>query len=195
MTTAAEYENIIKSMIAYIICEGIDDKQLLKTVLPEISLNQVEIVVGGGISSVKSIARSLVVRSQTPVAIIVDADSTVPELVQIRIRETTEIIESVSVSTPVKVMLFVPEIEAIFFQDLQLLARLLGYSPSQDELSLAVSQPRKVLQQLLAKSEKVHNRTEIINQLAEENINNLRDFPTIQELIKFLQSVREPVKV
>ena len=63
-------------MIAYIICEGIDDKQLLKAVLPEISLNQVEIVVGGGISSVKSIARSLVVRRQTPVAIVVDSGST-----------------------------------------------------------------------------------------------------------------------
>lgn len=182
-------------MIAYIICEGIDDKQLLKAVLPEISLNQVEIVVGGGISSVKSIARSLVVRRQTPVAIVVDSGSTVPELVQMRIRETTEIIESVSVNTPVKVMFFVPEIEAIFFQDLQLLARLLGYTPSQDELDLSALQPRKVLQQLLAKSEKVRNRTEIINQLAEENINNLRDFPTIQELIKFLQSVREPVNV
>jgi hypothetical protein len=182
-------------MIAYIICEGVDDKQLLKIVLPEISLNQVEIVVGGGISSVKSIARSLVVRRQTPVAIVVDSDSTVPELVQMRIRETTEIVESVSVNTPVKVMLFVPELEAIFFQDLQLLSKLLGYAPSQDELSLAASQPRKVLAQLLAKSDKVRNRTEIINQLAEENINNLRDFSTIQELIEFLQSVREPANV
>jgi len=160
-------------MIAYIICEGIDDKQLLKAVLPEISLNQVEIVVGGGISSVKSM----------------------PELVQMRIRETTEIIESVSVNTPVKVMLFVPELEAIFFQDLQLLSKLLGYAPSQDELSLAASRPRKVLAQLLAKSDKVRNRSEIINQLAEENINNLRDFPTIQELIEFLHSVREPANV
>jgi hypothetical protein len=182
-------------MIAYIICEGIDDKQLLKAILPEISLNQVEIVVGGGISSVKSIARSLVVRRQTPVAIVVDSDSTVPELVQMRIRETTEIIESVSVNTPVKVMLFVPELEAIFFQDLQLLSKLLGYAPSQDELSLAASRPRKVLAQLLAKSDKVRNRSEIINQLAEENINNLRDFPTIQELIEFLHSVREPANV
>jgi hypothetical protein len=112
-----------------------------------------------------------------------------------RIRETTEIIESVSVNTPVKVMLFVPELEAIFFQDLQLLSKLLGYAPSQDELSLAASRPRKVLAQLLAKSDKVQNRTEIINQLAEENINNLRDFPTIQELIEFLHSVREPANV
>jgi hypothetical protein len=41
----------------------------------------------------------------------------------------------------------------------------------------------------------VRNRSEIINQLAEENINNLRDFPTIQELIEFLHSVREPANV
>jgi hypothetical protein len=52
-----------------------------------------------------------------------------------------------------------------------------------------------VLAQLLAKSDKVRNRSEIINQLAEENINNLRDFPTIQELIEFLHSVREPANV
>ncbi|MEY3302991.1 MAG: hypothetical protein ACK5RE_04970 [Pseudanabaena sp.] len=180
-------------MIAYIICEGTADKQLLKTVLPAASLNQVEIVVGGGISSVKSIARSLVVRRQTPVVIVVDSDSIVPELVQMRIREITEIVESVSVNTPVKVMLFVPEIEVLLFQDLHLLTRLLGYSPSQADLNLAVVQPRKVLEKLLTQSEKVHSLNEILDLLANENINNLRDFPTIQELIKFLQSVREPV--
>ncbi|MEA5485453.1 MULTISPECIES: hypothetical protein [Pseudanabaena] len=182
-------------MIAYIICEGIDDKRILQTLLPEASLNQVEIVVGGGISSVKSIARSLVVRRQTPVVIVVDSDSTVPELVKMRIGEITDIVESVSVNTPVKVVLFVPEIEIIFFRDPLLLSRLLGYDPSQEELNLAILQPRKVLEQLLAKSEKVCDRSQIINQIANENINYLRNDPAIQELIDFLQSVNKLVKV
>ncbi|CAN1212379.1 DUF4276 domain-containing protein [Tumidithrix helvetica PCC 7403] len=182
-------------MIAYIICEGAYDNQLLKAVLPPQLLKQVEVVSAGGISSVKSLARSLVVRRQAPVAIVVDADSTVPELIQMQIRDITEIVESVSVNTPVKAILFVPEMEAIFFQDPELLERLLGYRPSQDLLGLAVSQPRKALEQMLAQSEKVHNQSQLIDQLAHENLEILRNAPVIQELIHFLESVREPVKV
>ena len=181
-------------MIAYIICEGLSDTQILQSILPKQLLKEVEVVAAGGISSVKSLARSLVVRRQVPVAIVVDADSTVPELVQMQTNSITQIVESVSVNTPVKVILFVPEMEAIFFQDPQLLSRLLGYSPSQDELTLAISQPAKVLKQLITKSEKVNDLTQFINKLSDENIDTLRNTSAIQELIYFLQAVCEPIE-
>ena len=197
-TTGLPHYREESSMIAYIICEGRFDTQILQTILPKQLLEEVEFVVAGGISSVKSLARSIVVRRQVPVAIVVDADSTVPEIVQMRTNSITEIVESVSVNTPVKVILYIPTIEAIFFQDHQLLSRLLGYSPSQDELTLAVSEPKKILKQLIAKSEKVNDLTQFINQfinkLSDEEIDNLRNASVIQELISFLQAVREPIE-
>ncbi|MEE3717588.1 hypothetical protein V2H45_12560 [Tumidithrix elongata RA019] len=182
-------------MIAYVICDSVYGKQLLKTILPKRSLNQVEVVSTTGISSVKSLARSLVVLRQVPVFIVVDADSTIPELNQQYSKDIAEIVESVSVNTPVKVFLFVPEMESIFFQDIHLLSRLLGYSPSQDELDRAVTQPRKVLEHLISRSEVVRDKSEAIDRLANENLEILQSAPVIQELIHFLESVREPVKV
>jgi hypothetical protein len=182
-------------MIAYIVSEGLFDAQLLKGVLPGELLENVEIVPAGGVSAAKSLARSLLVRRQVPVAIVVDADSVAPDLVQERIKNIEEIVESVSVNTPVKVILAVPELEIIFFQDSLLLSHLLGYVPSQDILNLAAFQPRKALEQLLSQSEKYHSRSQIVNQLANEDIEILRKAPVIQEVIHFLQSVREPAKV
>jgi 5S rRNA maturation endonuclease (ribonuclease M5) len=182
-------------MNAYIICEGPVDTELLKTILPAKFLHHVGIVSAGGISSVKSLARSIVVRRQAPVAIVVDADSTIPELNRQYAKDIAEIVESVSVNTPVKVFLFVPEMEALFFQDILLLSRLLGYSPSQAELDRAVTQPGKVLEELISRSEVIHHRSEAIACLAHENLEILQSTPIIQELIHFLESVRELTNV
>jgi hypothetical protein len=46
-------------MTAYLVCEGDRDAQLLKRVSPEEILNNVEIIPAGGLSAVKSLARSL----------------------------------------------------------------------------------------------------------------------------------------
>jgi hypothetical protein len=181
-------------MITYIVCEGLADAQLLNFVLPKKLQNDVEVVAAGGLSAVKSLARSLVVRRQVPVAIVVDADSVVPEAVEDRRKNIEEIVKSVAGNTPVKVIVAVPEMEVIFFQDTSFLSRLLGYSPPQDVLDLAVFQPRKALEQLLSQSEKIHNRSQIINQLANEDTEIFRKTPFIQEIIHFLESVRETAR-
>jgi hypothetical protein len=181
-------------MIAYIVCEGIFDAQLLKRVLPQELLDNVEVVSAGGISAVKSLARSLIVRRQVPVAIVVDAD-VAPDLVQERLKNIEEIVESVSVNTPVKVIIAVPEIEIIFFQDSLLLSRLLGYEPSQDMLTCAAFEPRKTLEKLLSQSPKNYSYSEIISELTNKDIEIIRKASIIQEVIHFLQSVRETAKI
>lgn len=184
-------------MIAYIVCEGPFDAELLKTVLPEKLLNDVPVVSAGGISAVKSLARSLVVRRQVPVIVVVDADSVVPELVQERLKDIEEIVESVAINTPIKVVLAVPEMETIFFQDAIFLSRLLGYSPPQNLLDLAVFKPKEALGQLLSESEPNNHISplEIIARLSNEDIDILRKTPFIQEIINFLEFVRATAKV
>jgi hypothetical protein len=182
-------------MIAYILCEGSEDVQLLRTILPSPLLTEVEIAAAGGISSIKSLARSLIVRRQVPVAIVFDADSKVPELIQERIKDIEEIVECVSIDTPIKVLAFAPTMESIFFQDTHLLSELIGFNPSQDILNLALSQPKKALDELLSQSDKVSDRSQLIGQLTHENTENLQMNPVIQGLISFLQTVRKPATV
>ncbi|BAY38898.1 hypothetical protein NIES2111_32470 [Nostoc sp. NIES-2111] len=182
-------------MIAYIVCEGSLDVQLLKIVLREKLLNNVEIVAAGGLSAVKSLARSLIVRRQVPVAIVIDADSVAPEIIQERLKSIEELVESVSANVPFKVIAAVPEMEIIFFQDIGLLSRLLGYEPSQDMLTSAVFQPCKTLEKLLSKSKKYDSYSQVIDQLTNEDLGILRQTPFIQELIYFLQSVQKTATV
>jgi hypothetical protein len=178
-------------MTAYLVCEGATDAQLLKRVLPEELLHNLEIIHAGGLSAIKSLARSLIVRRQSPVVIVMDADVITPEQVEERLKNTEEIIGSVAANTPVKVILAVPTIETIFFQDVFLLSRLLGYTPSQDMLSLAFHQPSQALKQLISQSKKYQSQSQLIEQLTNEDLEILSQTTVIQEIILFLKSVRE----
>jgi hypothetical protein len=182
-------------MTAYLVCEGDRDAQLLKRVLPAELLNTVEIIAAGGLSAVKSLARSLIVRRQLPVAIVMDADVIIPEQVEERLKDIKEIVGSVAANTPFKVILAVPTLETIFFQDLSLLSSLLGYDPSPEMLALAIYQPSQSLMQLIAESKKYHSQSQMVEQLTNEDIEILRRTSVIQEIIQFLQSVRETVDV
>lgn len=182
-------------MIAYIVCEGISDVELLQRVLPKELLNDVEIVAAGGLSAIKSLSRSLLVRRQVPIAIIADADSVAPDLVQERLNSIEELVKSVAIDTPVKVILAVPSIEIIFFQDSNLLSRLLGYEPSQEMLSLATSQPHKALREMLSQSQRDYRQSPLFQQLTHEDIETLRKTQVMQEIIHFLQSVQETATV
>ncbi len=178
-------------MIAYIVCEGDSDVELLQKILPKDLIHEVGFVAAGGLSAVKSLARSLIVRRQVPIAIVADADSIVPALIQERLSGLEELMESVAINTPVKAILAVPSVEIIFFQDTALLCRLLGYKPSQEILNLAMSQPRLVLQQLTNQSQ--INLNPLTQQLTHEDIVILQKAPVIGEIIHFLQSVQTAV--
>ncbi|WP_088241138.1 hypothetical protein [Calothrix rhizosoleniae] len=174
-----------------IVCEGNLDAQLLKRVLPEELLNNVEVVPAGGVSALKSLARSLIVRRQSPVAVVMDADVIAPEKVEERLKDIEEVVVSVAANTPVKVILAVPTIEIIFFQDDSLLPQLLEYAPDQDILKLAVYQPKQALTQLISQSTQYESQSQLIEQLTNEDIEILHKTPVIQEIIQFLQSLEE----
>lgn len=178
-------------MITYIVCEGHLDEQILKSVLPANLLTDVGVVAAGGVSAVESLARSLVVRRRVPVVIVVDADSVVSELVEQRRKDIEETVESVSINTPFKVVMAVPEMEILFFKDVSLLSRLLGYIPHQDILDRAVIKPKKTLEQLIDRSEIVQDSSEIIARLTNEDVEILRSSSVMQDIIHFLQSIRE----
>jgi hypothetical protein len=176
-------------MTIYIVCEGTLDTQFLKNLIPKELIENVEIIAAGGLSAAKSLARSLIVRRQSPVVIVADADTVNPDQVEQRFQETEEILGKIAANTPVKVILAVPTFEIIFFQDISLLSRLLGYVPPQDLLELAKYQPSHVLKQLLSKSHHLQLQS-LLNQLTDKDLEILRNAPFIKDLIQFLQAVQ-----
>lgn len=181
-------------MIAYIICEGTSDVALLRHILPQDLLSNIEIVAAGGLSAIKSLSRSLLVRRQVPIAIVADSDSIIPESVQERRRSIEELVSSVAVDTYFEVILAVPSIEVVFFQDSRLLPRLLGFEPSQEILSLATSQPYKALKELLSQSGSENGEYSLLHHLTDEDLKALRRAQVVQEIICFLESVQHTVK-
>ncbi|MGL5063927.1 MAG: hypothetical protein ACRC62_28400 [Microcoleus sp.] len=178
-------------MKVYIICEGDFDAQLLKTVLPKNLLADVGVVVGGKIYNIKSLAMSLIVSRRVPVLIVFDVGSPVKELVEMRRQDIEEVVLWVAGNTPVKIVPAAPEIETIFFQDVSLLSRFLGYTPPQNLLDRAVFLPREVLEELIARSNQIQDISQILDRLTDADIEILRSTPIMQEIIQFLQSVRE----
>jgi hypothetical protein len=172
-------------MNAYVITEGAFDKQLLQALLPQDVLKNTQIVAAGGISATKSLARSLVAERHAPIVIVMDADSTNPEIIQERRQGMEEVVKIVAGNTPVKVVMAVPQIESIFFQDPDLLARLFGYPLSQEIMGYADYQSNPALKSLLAGS----NRTKLFEAITDKDTEILRNTPVIQDVVRFLRGL------
>jgi hypothetical protein len=181
-------------MIAYIVTEGSLDEKLLKQLLPEDLLRDVGIVAAGGLSDGISMARSLAVKRQVPLLMIVDADSVEPRLIGERRSEIKNIVAGVAVSA-VEVILAVPQLEAVLFHDRTLLTQWFGDRITQEDLIRAEFQPRQVLERLLAESPNAVSLETMIEQLTDRQVESLRQATVIQEAMQFLRSVQPRVEV
>ncbi|MEM9538237.1 MAG: hypothetical protein AAGA60_01860 [Cyanobacteria bacterium P01_E01_bin.42] len=184
-------------MNAYIVTEAAFDEHLLRRLIPQYLLEDIGLFAAGGISAVKSFARSVVVRRQIPTVIVADAESVIPELIEYRRQDIQEIVEILAMpNTPVKVILAEPEIDGILFHDRTILSRLFGFDPSEEILKLAKIQPKQALEQLISQSDrKFRDRNDVVSALTNEDIEILREAKAIRETIEFLQEARqlEPV--
>ena len=134
---------------------------------------------------------TLIASRQTPVAIVVDAKSTDPEMIRYRRQDIEEVVLIVSPGIPVKVIVAVPELEAIFFHDPHVLRRLFDRRVTDELLSLARTNPRRVLDELIARSDSIQQPIDILVALTEEELETLRQADVVLELADFLRHVRE----
>src|SRR5690242_2812486 len=110
----------------YILVEGETDAEFLRRLLPPEVTKDAEIVAVGSSSEIPSLARSLLVRRQRPVAVLMDADSLSQSSIQERKESTEDLIQSAAASIPVKVVVVVPEIESWFFVVPEAINRIFG---------------------------------------------------------------------
>ena len=181
-------------MTTYIVCEGTSDKQILEHLLPMECLKTVVFVAADGLEDAISLARSLLVSRQSPLLLFADADVVSPEQIAARQHKLETLVGGFA-TTPFKLVLAVPEIETIFFQDIDLLSRLTGKTPSPMILDTAIDQPSNALKQLMPQAQSKQEYTHLLGQLSERDRDSLRQAPPIQDVIQFLQAVETTANV
>jgi len=173
----------------YVFLEGQTDEEFLRRVLPPEVTKETEFVRGGSSAGIASLARSFLVRRRIPLAVLMDADSLDPTVIEDRRESTEELIQAAAGSIPVKVVMVVPEIESWFFAVPEAIERILGGRPPEDLLALGPRDPKGVLEQLARRSQGGWDSLRAISTLDEQEIEQIRARPDVTELSQFLQKV------
>jgi hypothetical protein len=176
----------------YVLVEGASDAAFLRRILPEQALSSAELVVAGGSSGIPSLARSVLVRRKSPVAVVMDSDSVDPDVIEERQQSIEDLIRAADASVPVKIVSAIPAIEAWFFAAPETIERTIGQKVSAELLSLGKRDPRGVLRQLAENNNKSWNTDEAISALDDHDIERIRTIPEVAELSTFLQEVLKP---
>ena len=175
----------------YILVEGPSDAAFLRRILPEEVLGNAELVTTGGRAGIPSLARSVLVRRKSPVAIVMDSDSIDPEVIEERQQSTEELIRAADISVPVKVVCAIPEIEAWFFVSRETVERVVGQKVSEEELFLGQRDPRGMLQRLAERGGRRWDIKRAISELDTSDVEQIRGIPEVGELSEFLLQVQK----
>lgn len=173
---------------AYLVCESSYDEKLLGHLLSEKFQNNNVVTVSGGKFGAPSLARSLAVRRQLPVIILVNAETTDQDKIVQKKLEIQAMIDDVAAHLPLKVSVATPTLEAIFFQDTKMLSRILGIEISDDMVTEAKDQPKKVLGKAIAQSEIIENQEQLVECLTKNDIEILCTVPVVKKVIDFFES-------
>ena len=175
----------------YIFVQSPYDAEFLRRILLPESLKYAGIVAAGGHSGIASLAPSVLVARRKPIAIVFDAGSTNPDVIEERRESTEELMHMYAGSTPVKVIAVVPEIEAWLFAAPEVIARALaGPVPSDDMVFLGKRDPKGVLQLLAEKNNTTWDSTRALGLLDTYDIDRIRRLPEVNELDAFLKKVQ-----
>jgi len=174
-------------MKAYVVTEGELGRDLLQRLLPADLADGIAVVTASGGSGALSMARSLLATRQSPVALVLDADSISPDFVRERSRGLQELLRSVTSGPDSEVFLAVPELEAIFFQVPRLLERVLGLVIPETLEILAEARPKAALDRLFAQHLSIKTMSQLLSALTPGDSDELRKTKPIAELNEFLR--------
>src|SRR5262249_39108166 len=141
--------------------------------------------------SMYSAARTLIVTRGKPVAVVIEANTPNPKGVAQERQLSEEVIRDVAGSlVPYKVIIAVPEIEALFFQRPEVLRRRFDGAVTDHLLELAQYSSRAALGKLAAGGDSEKLRWSILKALTDEDVAALRQTDVIREVLGFIDLVR-----
>lgn len=177
---------------AYVVTEGQADADLLRRVLADALVEDVEFVVGRGRSAAESLARSILAVKQTPVALIIDTNTTDQRSIDEQVDFLRYYLDQGSGCDAFEVIPAVPEIEVVLFHNQSLVERITNQQFNEREWEMAKRHPKESLTTALA-DPPTHVRNALA-ELTEEDLAALRQHPLVLKLSAFLSSIAEDVE-
>ncbi len=175
-----------------IIVEGLDETAILRAILPPDVADACEFRVSGDRSAVVSAARSNVIQYHAPIAIVLDTDTVDPALLIDKIQVTKQEIGSVAGDVPFDIIFFIPEIEAVFFDDSIDLPRIFPAFKKVYTRKVAKLKPREQLLALLENGGGPNTLSSFLDELTSEDVERLQAKEPIRQLIAFIRRHRQP---
>ena len=143
-------------------------------------------------SSAIMMACGALVRELTPTALVLDSDSLEDRPIRIARAEIGGILEDCHNHVPYRLVLAIPQVEAILFTDREGFERALGRKVADEDWFEGRFRPRAVFRRLLG-DEDFEERTRIfVNALDEQALQRMAQHPVVQEIRSFVAEVREP---
>lgn len=118
--------------------------------------------------------------------LVINAKTNNELMISERASELNYLLRQASPGIPFKVLIAVPELEVIFFQERELLEELIDKKLTDLEWQFAQHHPKELLENLLLSSTTFIEAT--LNTLDDQKLQVLRQHPLIGELIEFLES-------
>lgn len=172
----------------YLITESRFDEEMLKKLLPESALPNVKFVGGSGDYSAQSLARSILAVRREPVALILDAKTTDPSLIQEHRDFLREVLGEAAAGAPFGIFLAEPELEVVFLETPDFLGNLYSHKLSPMELELAKSGPRKLLHLISGEQDRARLMKKLLRKIDEQTLRSIRKHPLLASLTEFLIS-------
>ncbi|ABA23860.1 hypothetical protein Ava_4261 [Trichormus variabilis ATCC 29413] len=173
--------------LAYIIAEGYRDIEILQKLLPKNLTQDIQFIAGESSYRARSLASSLLATRNTPVALVLDADTDNESQILERHDLINYTLNQASPGIPYQIFFAVPEIEIIFLQDKSLIEKIAQRQFNDLEWQLAQSKPKEFLEILFGKGEQINKI--IFDHITEEEIKILQQHPLIQAIMAFIASL------
>jgi hypothetical protein len=165
---------------AYVVTKSKTELEIIKKLLPEpLSIN-IEFI---ATHSYLSASNTLLTVKRLPLVLVIDAKTDNDLMIYEKKTVSESLVRGADV--PFKVLLAIPAIETIFFQDKLLLEQIVNHKFTEIEWELAKYHPKKSLTYFLGENP----WSKIVNNLTDKAIEVLQKHPFITELVEFLSSV------
>jgi hypothetical protein len=172
-------------MNAYIVTEGQSDVDILQKLLSTQILQQVNIIGRNGRSSAIATSARIMIDKRKPVVLVVDSNTEYEGDVNTQLDTLNYLLRKASAETTFKIILAIPEMEAVFAHDRSLLSKIVGKPVEEMEWEYAKSQPKKYFNKLFGDPSRW--LPDILNKLTEEDIQILQQHDLMVSLSQFLQ--------
>jgi hypothetical protein len=176
-------------MNVYAIFDSVASARLVGRIIEDPTLM---LAAGDVQSSAIMMAGGALRREFTPTVLVLDSDSLEERAILAEQAEINGLMSLYGSQIPYRVVLAVPQVEAILFSDREGLEKALGRKVGDEDWFEARFRPRAVLKRLLAGSDYEQAVRTLTDALDDAALRRMARHPIIQEILGFIAEVREP---